>query len=372
MDQFEIVASKRRVGGGLWLCLPVRALPAQASELTPAWLSGVLGVEVIDVTVLDHASATNQRVRIGLTYAPTGAGPTSLFVKLAALDPAHREMIGASAMGEREASFYTDVAPSVDLRVPRAYYAGSADDGSFALVLEDLAAEGCAFSDGGWGVTADAAAAALEEMACFHARFEDPAVRSAVAPWLATPQPQSGDIIAQLMRNVLDEHADVLTPAYMAAGEVYVEHHARLDELWNAGPQTYIHGDTHIGNVFLDRDRVGFIDWGLSRVSTPLRDVSYFLTMAVDPEERRKSEGDLLRLYLDALRTAGGADIDFDEAWFAHRVQAGYTVVATFLAFMPSYATGDGQILGAALRRHSELALDDLQVVEAMRAAIAA
>ena len=172
------------------------------------------------------------------------------------------------------------------------------------------------------------------------------------------------------MRNVLDEHADEVSPAYLAAGDFYVEHHDRLGELWESGPQTYIHGDTHIGNVFLDGGRVGFLDWGLSRVSTPLRDASYFLTMAVDPEERRKSERELFRLYLDALRAAGGADIAFDEAWSVHRVQAGYTVVATFLAFMPSYA-GDGQALGIALRRHSELALDDLGVVDAMRAAVA-
>jgi hypothetical protein len=37
---------------------------------------------------------------------------------------------------------------------------------------------------------------------------------------------------------------------------------------------------------------------------------------------------------------------------------------------MPSYATADGQGLGIALRRRSELALDDLQVVDAMRAAL--
>ena len=354
----------------MWLCLSVRTLPIQVSDLSPAWLSGVLGLEVVDVTVLDHASATNQRVRLGLTYATAGAGPTSLFVKLASPDPAHREMIGASAMGEREARFYVDVAPSVDLRVPRSYYAASADDGSFALLLEDLATGGCAFSDGAWGVTADAAAGALEELARFHARFADSAVREKVAPWLAAVQPQHGDFVAQLMRNVLDEHADQVSPAYLAAGDFYVEHHDRLGELWESGPQTYIHGDTHIGNVFLDGGRVGFLDWGLSRVSTPLRDVSYFLTMAVDPEERRKSERELLRLYLDALRAAGGADIAYDEAWSVHRVQAGYTVVATFLAFMPSYA-GDGQALGIALRRNSELALDDLDVVEAMRAAVA-
>jgi hypothetical protein len=102
-----------------------------------------------------------------------------------------------------------------------------------------------------------------------------------------------------------------------------------------------------------------------------LRDVSYFLTMSVEPEDRRRRERELIQLYLHALRAAGGADISFDDAWAAHRVQASYTVVATFLAFMPSYAAGDGQGLGVALRRRSEMALEDLEVVDALRAALA-
>ena len=345
-------------------------IPATASDLTPAWLSEVLDAEVVGVQVLDHAFATNQRVRIGLTYANEGGGPPTLFVKLAPLDPAHREMIGATGMGEREVRFYADVASSLDLRVPRAHCA-AADEGAFVLLLEDLTATGCRFSEGEWGITADDAAGALEDLARFHARFEDPAMRTAAAPWLAVPRARRTDLTAQRLRTVLDGHGDALTSTYIAAGELYVEHHARLDELWNSGPQTYIHGDTHIGNVFLDGSVVGFLDWGLSRVSTPLRDVSYFLTMTVDPEERRRSERDLLRLYLDALRAAGGADIGFDEAWSVHRVQAGYTVVATFLAFMPSYASADGRGLGLALRRNAELALEDLEVVDALRTAVA-
>src|SRR5262249_20123429 len=178
-------------------------------------------------------------------------------------------------------------------------------------------------------------------------------------------------VAVQLMRHVLDGHGHELTPAYVAAGELYVTHYDRLDELWHGGPQTYVHGDTHIGNVFLDGKRVGFHDWGLSRVSTPMRDVSYFLTMSVDPDERRRSERALVRPYLDALRAAGGPAIAFDDAWADHRVQAGYTVVATFLAFMPSYNTAAGRGLGLALRRRSEQALDDLDVVDAMRAALA-
>ena len=346
------------------------AVPVDAADLTPPWLSDALGADVVGVEVLDHAVATNQRMRIGLTYGTPGAGPASLFVKLPPLDPAHREMIGASGMGQREAQFYSDVAPSVDLRVPRSYWAGSDDDGAFALLLEDLRAAGCAFSDGSWGIPADAAAGALEDLARFHGRFADPAVRSALAPWLSVPRVRRTDLTAQRLRAVLDAHGDALTPAYVAAGELYVEHHTRVDELWNSGPQTYIHGDTHIGNVFLDGPRVGFLDWGLSRVSTPLRDVSYFLTMSVDPDERRRSERELLQLYLDALRAAGGADITFDEAWSVHRVQAGYTVVATFLAFMPSYMAGDGRDLGVALRTRAQLALEDLDVVEAMQAAL--
>ena len=68
-------ARSRRRASVLWLCLTVRTLPIQVSDLTPAWLSGVLGLEVVDVTVLDHASATNQRVRLGLTYAAAASGP---------------------------------------------------------------------------------------------------------------------------------------------------------------------------------------------------------------------------------------------------------------------------------------------------------
>lgn len=335
-------------------------------------MSAALGTEVTRVEVLDHAFATNQRARVGLSYATADAGPASLFAKLAPLDPAHREMIGATGMAEREAQFYADVAPSAtaEVRVPHAYYAATADDGTFVILLEDLSVRGCRFSNGEWGITADAAAGALEDLARFHGRFTDPAERATVAPWLATPRPSMSAATAQLMRHVLDTHRDELGDAYAAVGELYVEHHAAMDHLWNAGHPTYVHGDPHIGNVFLDGDRVGFLDWGLSRVATPLRDVSYFLTMSVEPDDRRRAERDLWRGYLDALRASGGPTIGFDEAWAAHRVHASYTVVATFLAFMPSYQTADGRALGKALRTRADQALDDLDVVDALRAAL--
>ncbi|MCA9509796.1 MAG: phosphotransferase [Myxococcota bacterium] len=345
-------------------------LPAKPSELTPEWLSDALGARVASVEVLDHAFATNQRARIALRYEEPGAGPASLFVKLAPLDEGHRQMVGAIGMGEREAQFYRDVAGTLDLLVPHCPYAAAEGD-LFVLLLEDLASRGCRFSDGSWGVGADAAARALEDLAHFHARFEGQAARDAVAPWLRAPERGPGSAATSgLMRFVLDQNADALSPAYRAVGELYVEHHAWFHELWDTGPRTYVHGDLHIGNVFLDADRVGFLDWGLSRTSTHLRDVGYFLTMSVDIEARRANERELLRTYLDALRSAGGADIAFDDAWRAHRLQASYTVVATFLAYMPTYASGDGVKLGDALLARADAALADLDVVDALRAAL--
>ena len=351
----------------------MKTLPTDAADLTPAFLSEALGTEVTDVTLLDHAFATNQRARIGLTYASDGAGPATLFVKLAPLDPVHREMIGATGMGEREAQFYADVAPTVNLLVPRCYFGASNDANAFVLLLEDLGARGCRFaSNGEWGVSADAGAVALEQLAQFHARFEDAAERDKVAPWHVTDRPSMSEATSGLMRYVLDENAGKLSENYTAIGELYVEHHAWFDHIWHAGPATYIHGDTHIGNVYLDDGRVGFLDWGLSRVSTHLRDVSYFMTMSIDVDERRANERELLQGYLDALRAAGGVDISFDDAWAAHRLHASYTVVATFLAYMPSYAASDGVGLGNALLARSDAALDDLAVVEAVRAALRA
>lgn len=350
----------------------VNPLPTDAADLTPEFLSGALGTEVTAVELLEHAFATNQRARITLTYATEGAGPASLFVKLAPLDAAHREMIGATGMGEREAQFYVDVAPSANVLVPACAFAASQGD-AFVLLLEDLGPRGARFaSNGEWGIPADAAVGALEDLAAFHARFEDSAERNRVMPWSTAARPATSEATSGLMRRVLDENAGALTHSYRTISELYVMHHAWFDHIWHTGPDTYIHGDTHIGNVFLDGDRVGFLDWGLSRTSTHLRDVSYFLTMSVDIEERRRGERELLQGYLDALRAHGGVDISFDEAWAAYRLHASYTVIATFLAYMPSYAASDGVGLGDALLTRSHAALEDLDVVAAVRDALVA
>ncbi len=127
------------------------------------------------------------------------------------LDPERRTVLAASLMGPKEVFFYTRLAPHLALRVPDVYVARhDPRDESFVLLMEDLGVAGCRVSDGTWGITADSAATALEDLAALHVRFEDPRRRRAEVPWapLAKDVPPYG--MAPL-RYGLDHHRDRLS-----------------------------------------------------------------------------------------------------------------------------------------------------------------
>lgn len=356
-------------------------MPSDPRHLEADWLTEVLaphhpGVRVADVAVLTERGSTNHHVRYGVTYDEQADAPDTLFAKMASLDPAHRMAIGATGMGAREARFYDEVADGLDMRIPTSYFAATGDDGEFLLLLEDLAAADCRFSDGIEGISADLIAGGLTDLAAMHVRFEDPAQLDAVRPWVEARKASSPEFTVPMLRQVIDEHADVLSPAYIAVAEMYIEDHAAVLATWESGRRTLDHGDTHIGNVFIDEGadggpRVGFLDWGLLTVSPPMRDVSYFLTMAMSTDERRVHQEELLRHYLDARRAFGGSDISWDEAWQTHRVDAAYTVLASFLSLVPPYNGEDQRAFSDAFRNRAIAALDDLETVDALRAAMA-
>ena len=82
---------------------------------------------------------------------------------------------------------------------------------------------------------------------------------------------------------------------------------ARLQTASDTGPRTVIHGDVHIGNAYQVPDDFGLLDWQLMRVATWANDVSYPILTALDVEERRASERELLRHYLAELTARGVA-----------------------------------------------------------------
>jgi aminoglycoside phosphotransferase (APT) family kinase protein len=349
-------------------------IPRLAADITPAWLNSALrerhpDARVTGVEVIERHELTNAHARIRLEYAGASSAPPTMFAKLPPTAPPRRDTIIATGMGQREVRFYANLAPKLSLRVPETHAAVTEEDGSFALLLEDLSAGECLVSDGTWGIAPDAAAGALEDLAEMHVRFEDPARRAAEAPWVAVSSP-SNAYGAPMLRYGIEHHRDRLTDAFVEISEIYIEKHEQLQALWHAGAPTVIHGDTHIGNLFMDGDRVGFLDWGIINLNTPMREVSYFLTMAMNPDDRRAHERDLLRHYLNVRRALAGTEIGWDDAWLAHRVHAAYTVPASCqVVTFPADATPARRVFADAFLARSLAALDDLEARAALREA---
>lgn len=351
-------------------------LPVSPEDITPEWLTGALTprfpgvhVDTIELREVRHVTNCHSHLRIG--YKRDAGAPEFVFCKLPPVAEPRRSVILKSEMGYTEALFYEQLAPHLpQFRLPDVYVAQRNDsDLSFIMIMEDLVHGGCEVPDGTWGIAPDSAARALEELAALHVRYEDPARRAAEVPWapLARTRPAPG---LGLLRFGLDNHRDKMTAAVARTAEVYLDHHAALIDLWASGPgpATVVHGDCHTGNLFVDKGRTGFLDWGVINITTPLRDAGYFLTMALQPDDRRAHEVDLLKHYLTARRALGGADISFDDAWRAHRLHALYTVPAAcqILTF-PEDAPPKRKVFASGFLNRVEAALDDLEALDALK-----
>ncbi|MCU1375430.1 MAG: hypothetical protein JWO68_2716 [Actinomycetia bacterium] len=347
-------------------------LPVVVEELDPATVTELLqrfhpGARVAAVEVLERHELTNAHARLALTYDEPAGAPATVFAKLPPSDPTRRVTINATGMGRKEALFYATLAPALDLRTPAVHAAEHDADGGFALLLEDLPTTGCTVSDGTVGVGPDAAAIALEELAAMHVRYEEPSRRAAEAPWVEPTGPGSNYAI-DMLRYGIEHHRNRLRDAFVEVAELYCTHRVELQRLWHAGVQTVVHGDPHLGNVFDDHGRTGFLDWGIILVSTPLRDVSYFLTMGMGIEDRRRHERDLLRHYLDMRAKFGGTELDPDDVWLQHRVQAAYTVPASCqVVLFPEGMTEARRVFSDAFLDRSMAAVEDLESRKALR-----
>lgn len=349
-------------------------LPRTADDIDAAWLTEALqarhpGASVREVAVLERHEVTNSHARLAISYSDAAGAPPTMFCKLLP-PPPRRDQIIQTTMGKREALFYSTLAHELRFRTPAVHVALLDDDGSFVLLLEDLVASQCAVSDGTWGIPVDSAARALEDLAELHVRYEDSSVRAAQVEWI--PRPTTGSRYgADLLRYGLDHHRHRLSDDFAAISELYIDRMEDLSRLWREGPLTVIHGDPHIGNLFLDGGRTGFLDWGIINVNTPMRDVSYFLNMAMDVAVRRAHQVELLRHYLDARRALGGAPIGFDDAWAAHRIHAAYCVPASCqVVTFPENASARRKVFADGFLARAEGALEDLEALAAIRAAL--
>ena len=314
-------------------------IPASVDEITPARLGAALAAHVSSVEVIDAHSGTTGRA---LVRVKSDADlPDTLFVKLQPFVAEQREFLQMVGLGVAEARFYAAVGGEVPVRVPRVYHSSFDDgDGSFVMVLEDLTASGCRFAKPDDDDVLDVATSLVDELAVLHAAYWEKPL-----PWLGRHALTSGGGPEQeqrmaggaaIVRSALDQFADGLPRAFRELGELYIAHYREVGALFNEGERTLIHGDDHIGNLFVDGKRTGFYDWAVASRFAGMRDVAYFLCNSLPTELRRAEQGPLIARYRAGL-AARGVALDERTAWDQYRLFATYSwISATTTAAMGS------------------------------------
>ncbi|MCW2831059.1 MAG: hypothetical protein JWP31_1751 [Aeromicrobium sp.] len=307
--------------------------PHRASDVTPAFVTssfGVPGAQVESLTDLDGTSGTTDRRRLAVSWNATGTAaelPSSVFVKSTPLTAKNRAMVGPLSMAVNEVRFYDEARPQLPADVaPIAYATRSGRGARHLLLLEDLVARGAqtlALSDDCDLAHARGVVTALAQL---HAAFWDSPRFATDLGWLAPQTSRPGFALLgmtfrRVRRSLLSSTTVTLSAAVRDMATVVNQHDKALYAHWLRGPQTFLHGDSHLGNTYRLADGTsGLLDWQVVHRGPGLREVSYFLGNSVPIELRREHEADLLRLYLATLAEAGVPDVmTFEQAWDDYR-----------------------------------------------------
>ncbi|KLO40083.1 aminoglycoside phosphotransferase [Mycobacterium nebraskense] len=307
--------------------MSVATVPVPASleqVLSPQWLTAALrprfpGIDVRRVApgpVVDRIS-TNARFVIECAGDLSDGLSPALCVK------GYFNEIGRAAryVGAPEAYFYREMADATGVRTLRSVYADIDPDTRHGVIItEDVASQGAMFLDANSPYTPDQTAQTLDEFARLHAATWGCA-GYADAPWLAPRlgralevwgEPATLDIIGRNFEgpNGLRVPAEVRDPRRL------VEAYRRVAAVEATGSRCVIHGDAHVGNVFLDVGGAGsLVDWQLVQRGGWYLDVGYHIASTLTVDERRRAERDLLRHYLEALASHGVTPPMWDDAW---------------------------------------------------------
>lgn len=349
--------------------------PASIEEVSVEWLracfdaNGILGAQLLDFETARIGTGLigdSYRLQFSWIGERPMAAPASLVLKLAALDPTSR----ATGIGlrnyEREVRFYRDVARSTGIRLARAWAAEwSVDDGTFALLLEDLSPavvgdqlRGCSVAD---------AETVIDVAAQLHACHWQSAALEPFSDWMSVQA--DGERAQQLQMlwtlawpAFVDRHAHRLGASEQAAAEKFGAVIARWVQD-RQPPYTLVHGDFRIDNMLFGRDSDGPwvvpVDWQTPGVGPGVGDVAYFLGASLLPGDRQAHEERLVRRWHERLVAHGVRDYDWATCWASYRSLCWGGAVMGVVASMltPQTERGDDMFFAMA-SRHLRQALD--------------
>lgn len=314
-------------------------LPTSPEELTPDALTAltrglhagatVTSVHIVEAKNYGEANvSTSARVVIDVRYGPgTPDLPTRLMVKMSAGGGSYCSQL--HAIYANEVDFYNRLRPEMVIEAPLGL-GGQFDSATsnYVLVMEDITSRGAFFPSIMDDFSVANVQAVLDTLARLHARYwESPRFATDLA-WVQTHLAGDvetlmdglirdgirGEIAKEKFKRELIGRMGTSEEALHAGVAAVKRHQATL-------PQTLLHGDTHIGNVYLLPDGTGGLyDWQISVRGFAMHDVVYHITTALPIETRRRAERELLGYYRDRLGHHGVRDLPSAETlWLEYR-----------------------------------------------------
>ena len=295
-------------GGGL-------PLPLEIEGITREWLEAALrlrhpAIGLRDARVIEVIHGTCTKIRIALEPDAAGraAGIPERVILKGGFEPHSRMM---HAMHRQEVHAYADVCPRSPLRFPACWFAGYDPEARQGIVIMvDLIARGADMLHPQRPQAPGDVARRLTMLARHHAlRWESPEFRPGGRfDWVerVADSPYFDTVLVD------DFWRQCVTSARGAAASVRFHDLGwmrgaidRLNRLARELPETLIHGDTHLGNLYIDVDgEPGFFD-SLPHRAPAMYEISYHITGALDLADRREHERALVAHYREELLRCG-------------------------------------------------------------------
>lgn len=316
--------------------LALDSIPYSIDVVTPEWLTAALcrqhpTARVESFQCTRASSGSTSRAALHVRYDAAGRGarlPEQVFAKAT---PRFTSRVLCTLTGAMacEVAFYEKVRHELDIEAPPGLY-GAYDPrtGRSMLLFEDIAAtKGCTFLDPRARISLDQAQDMVSLLARLHARYWGSPRLESEFRWLRS----SGDYLDDIQRVIafdrrsligFDRGSDVIPEALKRRRHDIWPTTLRSLRLNSAHPRVYLHHDVHIGNWYCTGEgRMGLTDWQCNVKGQWASDVAYAISSALQVEDRRAWERDLVRLYLDQVAAAGAPAPAFDDAWLQYRQQ---------------------------------------------------
>lgn len=297
-------------------------LPLALDEIDLPWLAAALphldlrAFEIVDVI---HGTCTKLRIRLHVAEASRGAGIPEQVILKGGFEAHSRSL---PYMHRAEVRAYREVLPVLKLPSPACHFAGfSPATGQGIVIMEDLLARDVEFCHPLHPQRRDQVARRLTELARFHARtWGSPELEPGGRwEWLEPIVPEQGGHLRQFLSPELWTKVIDLPRGRAASVRFHdlgwmLNALDRLFVLAGRLPHALLHGDTHLGNLYIDADGTpGFFD-SLPHRWPAIAEVAYHVTCALDTADRRGWERGLVEHYLAEVARCGVEPPAPDEA----------------------------------------------------------